>query len=116
MDNGELDCLNLVGKTTLSQLLELFKQANLVISLDTGPMHLAAASGTPTLGLFGANTPVKWGPYGKQHQAIYHGPKVPCTQQQYGKVCNHPEGYHMKDITVNEVFDAVYKLKRTNKV
>ena len=106
--------LNLVGKTTLGQLLQLFRKAKLVVSLDTGPMHLAAASSIPTLGLFGANTPKKWGPYGLQHKAIYHGPETPCTQQQYGKVCNHPEGYHMQDITVKEVLEIILNmLQRT---
>ena len=105
--------LNLVGRTTLGQLLQLFRKAKLVISLDTGPMHLAAASSTPTLGLFGANTPKKWGPYGPQHKAIYHGPEIPCTQQQYGKVCNHPEGYHMQDITVKEVLETTLNMLQT---
>jgi len=104
---------SLVGQTSLSQLLELFKQAQLVISLDTGPLHLAASSGTLVLGLYGANTPVKWGPYGSQHKAIYHGPAVSCTQQQYGRVCKHPEGYHMHNITVEEVTDiAMSMLKK----
>ena len=102
--------LSLVGQTSLGQLLELFRQAKLVVSLDTGPMHLAAASGTPTLGLFGANTPNSWGPYGSYHRAIYHGPIIPCTQQQYGKVCRHPEGYHMGDIAVDEVFQAALEM------
>lgn len=101
---------NLVGQTTLSQLLELFKRAKLVISLDTGPLHLAASSGTPVLGLYGANTPVKWGPYGSQHRTIYHGPPTSCTQQQYGRVCKHPEGYHMQDITVQEVFNTALSM------
>ena len=85
--------------------LKKFKKAKLVISLDTGPLHLAASSGTPVLGLYGANTPARWGPYGPQHQAIYHGLPIPCTQQQYGRVCKHPEGYHMGDITVDEVLN-----------
>lgn len=104
--------LNLVGKTTLSQLLELFKKARVVISLDTGPMHLSAASGTPTLGLFGANTPKKWGPYGQQHKSIYHGPDKPCTRQQYGYVCKHSEGYHMHDISVEEVLESTLNILR----
>jgi lipopolysaccharide heptosyltransferase II len=104
---------NLVGKTSLSQLLELFKQVKLVISLDTGPLHLAASTDTPVLGLYGANTPIKWGPYGRQHKAIYHGPFPPCTQQQYGRVCNHKEEYHMQNITSNEVLDTALNMLKT---
>ena len=46
-------------------LCELFKQVDLVIGLDTGPLHLAGIIGTPTLGLYGPKDPVIYGPMGK---------------------------------------------------
>jgi len=63
---------DLTGQTTIPELYNLFEKVDLIISLDTGPLHLAAASGTPTLGLFGASDPQKWGPYGQQHDFIYN--------------------------------------------
>lgn len=56
-------CLNLVGKTTLTQLAALLKQAQLVISPDTGPLHLANAMATPVIGLYTVTRPEYIGPY-----------------------------------------------------
>ncbi len=54
------DILNLVGKTTVAQLISLFSNIDLAVSNDTGPMHLAAALGVPTVGLFGPTNEKKW--------------------------------------------------------
>lgn len=48
----------------------ILKRMNLVITNDTGIMHLAAAVGTPTLSLFGPTDPLQWGPAGKSHRFI----------------------------------------------
>lgn len=55
--------INLAGKTSLSQLSYLIKNALLYIGPDTGTTHLAAATGTPTIALFGPSNPVKWTPW-----------------------------------------------------
>lgn len=54
---------NLVGKTTLPQLLALLQCAKLVIAPDTGPAHMATLAGTPVIGLYAAQTPLRTGPY-----------------------------------------------------
>jgi lipopolysaccharide heptosyltransferase I len=59
--------LNLVARTTLAQLAVLLRQANLVITNDSGPMHLAAAVGTPVVAIFGPTDPRKVGPFGLGH-------------------------------------------------
>lgn len=56
--------------TSLTELAALLRQARLVISSDTGPMHLAVAVGTPTVGLFGVTHPDDCGPYGPPHEAV----------------------------------------------
>lgn len=53
----------LAPQTNLNHLAALIGKCNLVISNDSGPMHLAAAIGVPTLGLFGPTDPKKHGPY-----------------------------------------------------
>lgn len=58
---------NLCGKTSLVELGGILQAMDLVITVDSGPMHLAAASGTPTLAIFGPTDPVRVGPYGSQH-------------------------------------------------
>jgi heptosyltransferase-1 len=57
-------------ETTLQDLGELFRLARLVISGDTGPLHLAAAVGTPCVGLFGPVPASRNGPYGSQHVCV----------------------------------------------
>lgn len=57
-------------QTTLQDLGELFRLARLVISGDTGPLHLAAAVGTPCVGLFGPVPAARNGPYGSQHLCV----------------------------------------------
>jgi ADP-heptose:LPS heptosyltransferase len=58
---------NLAGELDLFQLAALYRQCRVVISNDTGPMHLAAAVGTPVIALFGPTDPALVGPYGSGH-------------------------------------------------
>jgi len=54
---------NLIGKDTIKQLLALLQRAEIVVSPDSGPMHMATAVGTPVLGLHAASNPRRSGPY-----------------------------------------------------
>jgi lipopolysaccharide heptosyltransferase I len=58
---------SLVGRLTLDQALCLYRRARLMISGDTGPMHAAAALGTPVVALFGPTLPERTGPWGEEH-------------------------------------------------
>ncbi len=55
---------NLVGDTDLKTLAAILEGASLVVSCDTGPMHIAVAVGAPVVGLFGPADPARTGPYG----------------------------------------------------
>jgi heptosyltransferase-1 len=59
----ERQFVNLTGNTSLVSLPSLIKRAAWVISNDSGPLHLAAALGVPTLGIFGPTDPRTFGPY-----------------------------------------------------
>ncbi len=64
----------LAPKTSLTELVSLMRRAQFYLGGDTGPMHLAAAVGTPCIGLFGPTLPKNSGPYGMGHvtaQAFY---------------------------------------------
>lgn len=58
--------LNLAGQTSLTQLAALLQQADLLISGDSGPMHMAAAVGTPLIAIHGPTDPALSGPVSKQ--------------------------------------------------
>jgi lipopolysaccharide heptosyltransferase I len=61
---------HLAPTTTLTELASLCQQAMLFIGCDTGPLHMAAAVGTPCIGLHGATSAQRNGPYGEQHIAL----------------------------------------------
>ena len=62
--------MNLSGKTSLRQLAYILKEAELIIAPDSGPIHLAQALGTKTLGLYAALPPQYTGPYKQEGQCI----------------------------------------------
>ena len=97
--------LNLAGKTTLRELAYLYTRCRLVVTTDTGPMHIAAAMGVPVVALFGPTAPWRTGPYGKGHTVLQE--KLECSPC-FRKTCSHLTC--MKSITVEEVFDTVKKL------
>ena len=97
------------GQTSLKQLMALLKKAHLVISADSGPLHLAAGLGTPVIGLFG---PTRWEITGPRPQgpAIVIQKDVGCNREPcYYLSC--PDNVCMKSITVDEVMDAVRQLR-----
>ena len=61
---------NLCGKTSLVELGGVLQAMALVITVDSGPMHMAAATGTPTLAIFGPTDPLRVGPFGPQHRVL----------------------------------------------
>jgi heptosyltransferase-1 len=69
--------LNLVGLTSLAELAGVLAAARLMVTTDTGAMHLAAALGTPVAALFGPTAPWRTGPFGEGHQIVRLG--IPCS-------------------------------------
>ena len=61
--SGNENLNNLMGITAIDELVPLISKARLVIANDSGPMHLAAAIGTPVLALFGPTDPKRFGPF-----------------------------------------------------
>lgn len=68
--------VDLVGSLSLETLLAVLKQARLFLGNESGPMHMAAATGTPVVGLFGLTHPSRWGPVGVP--SIGLRPPMPC--------------------------------------
>lgn len=94
--------VNLAGETTLPELAYLYQKALLLVTTDSGPMHLAAAVGTPVVALFGPTDPRKTGPYGDGHIIIRADmPCIPCLR----KEC--PTTKCMQDILPEQVMAAI---------
>lgn len=96
--------LNLCGKLTPRESGALLRQARCFVGHDSGPMHLAAAVGTPCVAVFSAQErPGIWFPYGGQHQVIYH--KTECFGCRL-EVCEKYQKECIRSITVEEVVQA----------
>jgi len=95
---------DIAGRTTLRDLAYLYERSALVVTTDSGPMHVAAAVGTPTVALFGPTDPVRTGPYGTGHTVIRKDLSCsPC----FLKRCETRRC--MEIISVEDVFQAVQK-------
>ena len=66
----KFDALNLIGKSSLKELLALLKNADVIISPDSGPAHIATGLGTPVIGLYAATDPKRSGPYLSQQWCV----------------------------------------------
>ena len=107
--------MNLSGRTTIDELPALIDSANLVLANDSGPMHLAAAQGVPTLGLFGPETPVMYAPLGA-HTRVHYAPLLcsPCINVHDAKVlsCIHGQPECLMRIEVEQVLASARSLLR----
>jgi ADP-heptose:LPS heptosyltransferase len=62
--------INLAGRTSLKQLAALLQRSDAILTNDSGPMHMAAAMGTPVVGVFTSTDPIRSGPSGSEHHLI----------------------------------------------
>ena len=106
---------NLAGSVTTGGLAALLRDAAVVVSNDSGPMHLSAALGAPTVGLFGPETPVMYGPLGLRALALYRPPPCsPCINVHDNKVasCIYGRPECLVNLPVDEVHEALRALRR----
>lgn len=101
--------VSLAGQTNLKQLIALMERADLVVSADSGPLHLASSVGSDVIGLFGPTRPEVTGPRG--------GGQVFVLQHDVG--CNQEPCYYlqcsdntcMKSITVDDVSKIIKQIR-----
>lgn len=96
-------------KTSLPQLAELLRRSELMVSSDTGPLHLAVAMGTPCVGLYGVTWADECGPYGDQNVAIQSYLIPP-----KGKTNRQGTNTSMQAIEVDDVVRDCGKILRQN--
>ena len=97
------ESINIAGKTTLTQLASILHICNVFIGNDSGPMHLAAAVGTQTIGLYGPGDPTRFGPAGEKCQTIQRKADCPCL----GTVCRFGKAGCMSEIQVTDVIQTL---------
>ena len=94
------------GNLRIRELAACIEQCDLFVTNDTGPMHIAAAVGTPTVSLFGPGNHIRFQPLGAPHQTIRHD--VPCSPcKQFTDKCK--DNICMKGIEVDEVWNAIFR-------
>lgn len=110
VDKGHV--LDLAGKTSIAVLAAVLSRCALLVCNDSGPLHLAAAAGVPTVSLFGPTRPQKWAPRGDRHvalRAVEHCPD--CLPWHPRARCAHNRAC-MRAISVDRVHDAAMRLLR----
>lgn len=91
--------------TSLKEFAALCRSSEFVVTIDSGPMHIAAAAGAKVVALFGPTAPWRTGPYGKGHVMVRKGgPCSPCFKRE----CPDPKC--MDSITVEDVMEAIQKV------
>lgn len=98
LQNMRTEPLVLTGKLTLDELIVAISGLDALISGDTGPAHLAAAAGTPVVGLYGTTSARRYGPIGEKHIIIDKSGAGECQRSR------------MEAIQVDEVLRAVQQL------
>jgi lipopolysaccharide heptosyltransferase II len=99
-------CVNRIGQTTLDQLIDELRQCRLLLTNDTGTMHLASLLGVPVVAIFGSTEPLLTGPLGNGHIVLRHHVECsPCFLRE----C--PIDFRcMKAVNAHEVGDAVLSM------
>jgi heptosyltransferase-1 len=98
--------LDLTGRTSLAEMIEWIRRSAMLITNDTGPMHVGAALKTPVVGLFGPTDPRQTGPYGQLNETLQVGtlPCVPCRKS----ACRRPVSMEcLVELTPEFVFERV---------
>lgn len=108
--NNSTDVINLCGRTRLGELIALINNARLIITNDSGPMHISAALNRPTVAIFGPTDPEITGPYKwkeKNNISVINA-KVDCSPCRKKKRCDHLSC--MMKISVDGVREEVMRL------
>ena len=104
--------LNLCGRTSLRELIAIISECDVLLSNDSGPMHIGYAVGTPVVAIFGSTSPEHTGPAGASDIVIRKAVAcAPCFERE----CRKKDLECMESITSPEVFDAVKKLVSTKR-
>jgi heptosyltransferase II len=111
-----LPVVDLVGQTSLLDLTALYGRCELVITHDSGPLHLAIAAGAPVISLFGPTIPWEKVPRNRKVRVIWGGEELACRPCYDGK--NYPpcrDNRCLKNVTADEVHLEAVKILKTRR-
>lgn len=101
-------CLNLVGKTSFKELLDLYHLADLLITNDSGPAHFASLTSIRTMVFFGPETPLLYKPLGQKVHVFYSSLSCsPCLTAFNHRHTPCRDNKCLKMITVEEVYNSI---------
>lgn len=109
-DESKCRIFNMAGKTSLGELLALLKRCSLLVTNDSGPLHLAAALAVPTLSFFGPETPLLYGPKDINGHVVFYSALYcsPCLNVFNAKTVQCAgDNICMKSISVEEVVNTM---------
>lgn len=109
------DCVNLIGRTSLKQLLAVLERCVGLVTPDSGPAHLGTAAGIPVLGLYAVSNPERAGPYFSRHWVVNRYPEnvrryfgKPVEAVPWGARVRLPDGMDIISVDhVKEKLDAL---------
>jgi heptosyltransferase-3 len=102
--------LDLSGRLTLKRLAALFRKCSLFFGVDTAPMHMAAAVGTPVVALFGPSDSDIWGPFTEKRIIISRKLEFPCVPCNKDGCGGSKKSRCLDEITTREAIDAIERL------
>jgi len=103
------EAVDLCGRTKLSELVALIRRARICVTNDSGPMHLAAALGTPLVSIFGPTDPVWIGPYGRPEAVVRAG--LDCSPCYLRRLRDCPHGHGcMHQVTPEMVIRRIERI------
>jgi ADP-heptose:LPS heptosyltransferase len=103
----DFETFSVAGFFNLTELAALIEKADLYVGNESGPLHIAAITGTPSLGLYGPGEPYVFYPWGPKTQVVHHVLECnPCDQIH----CVHPDNPCIHRIAMIEVIEKVETL------
>jgi heptosyltransferase-2 len=106
-------CINLAGKTSLVEAARIIAEASVVVSNDSGLMHLAGYLGTPLAAIFGSTSPAWTRPLGSRSQIVYAGePCSPC----FKRTCKYGHYRCLARISAEMVSDSMQRSTRVKDI
>lgn len=109
INNKEIKCHNLIGRTTLKELMEILSMCEVVVSNDSGIMHLSASLKVPTVAIFGPTNREKTSIWDVTPNIVVQNPPKcsPCKFRE----CPKERHICMENVTVDDVFFAIKNLR-----